>query len=178
MLLKGGFEGEPLGSLFALGHREGRARPYQGRESSEDRTTSGYLSFDLGDILSNLGLLCPSLDWYLLYIEAESLPGSGIHMLELERETSSSKHGKKLTWTQLVDLACGLSQTTNCVIVGVFPNCEPPQLPLQKKYAEDKVIISAFDSTYWTVCAPQLEVIQQLRSTFRTTQMVEYIDYD
>src|SRR5512146_415939 len=93
----------------------------------------GYLSFDLREILTNIESIGPTLHWYVMALEGRARPGSGISVVDLEREISAASHGKLLTWMELTKLADGLVQTINCVVVGARPNQEPPRMPLEEK---------------------------------------------
>ena len=136
----------------------------------------GYLSFDMREVLNTLESVGPTLHWYLLSLEARSRPNANFSMKVLDQEIERGKHGKLLTWAQLKELASQLIQTTNCVLVGHPPGKEAPQLPLEATCHGDEVVIVAFDSTYWIVCVPQSEIIQQLQKVFHDTRLVESID--
>jgi hypothetical protein len=135
-----------------------------------------FLSFDLRDVLKNLESVGAAFQWYILNLEGQSFGNSGLSIKALEREISKSRNGTLVTWPQLTELASKLSQTSDCVIVGIAVGTEPPSLPIEEQYRGDKVIIAAFDSSYWTVCVPRPEIARHLQSAFRDTEIVERID--
>ena len=138
----------------------------------------GSLSFDMSEILNSLESIGPSLRWYVLTLEAQSRPGANFSMIELEQDIAKNSYGKLMTWLQLIELGSQLFQTTNCVIVGISSEKKAPSLPLEKQFVEDRIIIAAFDNSYWTVCVPTLELVHRIQEIFHDTHFVERVDVD
>jgi hypothetical protein len=130
------------------------------------------LSFDMRDILKELEDIGPNLDWYILDVEGQGLPNADTSIMKLERDISAQK-AIVLTWKQLRHLADQIFQTNNCIVVGISPGQDPPRLPLDDKYSRESVVIIAFDSSFWTVCVQQSDIIKRLEQAFRDTVIVD-----
>jgi len=138
-----------------------------------DGTANNTLTFDMKDVLRVLPAWARNLDWYVLDLEATGEPRSGEEsVMALEHKMRSSKHGLKLTWGKLQEVADRLTQTINAVIVGLSPGQPAPSLPPQSEYRGRFIVIEAIDSSLWAVTSNDASVIDRLRQHFRDTKLV------
>ena len=136
------------------------------------RTKAGALVLvNLLDILDVLTPEATNLQWSVLDLEATTSADSGISMLQLEEEVSTS--GKHLTYLELRDLASKLSQVTNGVFVGCYGRTCSPRSLLDDDLRKDcDVAIIAHDSSVWIVHVKELDVIDRLKDRFQDTRMI------
>lgn len=130
----------------------------------------GVLNFDLKNVLQVLPEFAGQLQWYILDIEAVGRGLNGESILDTEKRTSTSAHGIQLSFAELQDLASGLEQTINAVIVGVGSKSPAPTLPVAVGYDAPYIGLEAVDSSFWVVTSSDSNVVELIEKHFRDTK--------
>ncbi|MGW0477953.1 hypothetical protein [Nonomuraea sp. NPDC003214] len=90
--------------------------------------------------------------WTILELWAVGTPPNGMTMPSFENFISSAETGYPMTWPELLDLAAGLDQVMDCLIVATErPHAVPRRLADQDDASELLVRIDALDSTEWHI---------------------------
>ena len=137
-------------------------------------TDKGFSGTDLSDILNVLEAFGPGLSWTILELEAEAKPDWSGNMSKLREQIARSPSCLKLNWSELVCLAGDLEQVIDGVFVGVRKGEPTPTLPLDRGlYESSEIVIHAFDTTLWEVCARDKTIIEAIQNAFRGTRLLE-----
>jgi len=137
-------------------------------------TNKGFSGVDLSDILNVLEVFGSGLSWAILELEAEAKPDWSRNMSELREQIARSPSGLKLSWSELVSLAEDFEQVINGVFVGVRKGEPIPTLPLdQGLYESSEIVIHAFDTTLWEVCARDKTITEAIQNAFKGTRLLE-----
>jgi hypothetical protein len=91
--------------------------------------------------------------------------------LNLERRINSSKNGLVVTWHDLNEIARGLFQTINGILVGLSPDHAPPTVPVANDYSGPFIIIEAIDSSLWAVTSNDESVIGNIQRHFKDVRL-------
>lgn len=83
------------------------------------------------------------VEWWIVDLQAVGEPGSGLDVLELEKEVRRKPEGLALSDLELRALATQFHQVIECEIVGVETG--------KQGTGDADLSIVAFDSTEWTV---------------------------
>ena len=129
----------------------------------KDKDNKGILTFDLIDILKILSESCIDLQWIIKEIEGRT---KNINIFELERKIENSDNGYIISWEELIGLAEDLVQTINLTLVGREMRSENSLDSNSIVGVEDKIIITALDSTYWIVRTGITEIINLIYQKF------------
>lgn len=90
--------------------------------------------------------------WTILDLWAVGTPPNGMTMPSFENFISSAETGYPMTWSELLDLAAGLDQVMDCLIVATKrPHAAPRRLADQDDARGLLVRIDALDSTEWHI---------------------------
>jgi len=121
-----------------------------------DDNDSGYLSFDLADILIVFGKDGLFQEWRIESLEAVAKPSSGLDVLELERQVKAVNGGLVISWTDLQNISKSIFQTINGKFTGSSGAC-----------------IEAQDSSRWLVSCQNSEIASRIRARFERVKEVE-----
>ena len=111
----------------------------------QDCSESGYLSFDLADILALVPDAAKSAHWIVSDIDATMKEGCS---LPDDNETLT------WSWTTLLEFSASVMQT----IDGKFQS--------KASSHPNRIIIEAIDSSYWEVCTDHEEFLTALKEQF------------
>lgn len=126
----------------------------RGIEIRDGISASGFLDFDLADILDALSAFTAGSVWRCRGLEVTSRDDA-IDVHELER-ASESESGVRMTTDELSSFARRISQ----VIDGEFVATRPRE-------SDPCVIVRAVDSSWWEVFSSDDRIIDAARSRFR-----------
>ena len=112
-----------------------------------------FLNFDLKDIIDVIGDKGEFFKWQIEYLEIESNKNKKPN--ELIRKTLLKLNNNEdviLSWSELIELSSSIFQTINCKIIG--------------QNDQEKLIIEAFDSTFWELTLNDLETFERFKARF------------
>lgn len=108
-------------------------------------------------VLAGLPPEASELQWHILDLgDVVASDGSGLNVLELEKQVLASPTGLGMSFAELSNFACETLQVIDGLFVATARNSEPPRRTDADAtiVARCEAVVAAWDSTFWLLCAP------------------------